>query len=284
MGAHASGAEELSMRTGQGSAPGIRPAGIAAGDRTAVPARAVQVAPPDTAGYLGDARPSLWQERRMGWELLELLASPIYYGVGVPRGDGAPVLLVPGFLGSDDYLTVLHGWLRRVGYRPHLSGIDACLGSLTALTERLERRVAAVTASAGRPVTLVGHSLGGILSGLVARRRPAFVDHVVTLGSPHRPLPPEGGDPKVHALAAWLLWDRAAAERAYYAAPLPDDVRLSSIYSREDAIVDWRTSLVAGPAAAAYRVGGTHVGLAWNVAVYRLLSRLLLADPLDTRP
>jgi pimeloyl-ACP methyl ester carboxylesterase len=132
-------------------------------------------------------------------------------------------------------------------------------------------------------VTLVGHSLGGILSGLVARRRPALVDHVVTLGSPHRPLPLDGGAPQVHALVEWLLWDRVAVERAYYAAPLPAGVRCSSIYSREDAVIDWRTSLVAGPAAAAYRVGGTHVGLAWNAAVYRLLGRLL-ADPSAARP
>ena len=235
--------------------------------------------PPGASDRRGDARPSLWQEQRMGWELLELLASPVYYGVGVPRGDGAPVLLVPGFLGSDEYLTILRSWLRRLGYRPHASGIDACLGSLTALTERLERRVAAVAADAGRPVTLVGHSLGGILSGLVARRRPALVDHVITLGCPHRPELPDRGDPPVHPLAELLLWDRAAAEQAYYAAPLPDGVRLSSIYSREDAVVDWRTSLVAGPAATAYRVAGTHVGLAWNAAVYRLLGRLLLADP-----
>jgi pimeloyl-ACP methyl ester carboxylesterase len=238
-----------------------------------------EAAPPGASDHLGDGRPSLWQEQRMGWELMALLASPVYYGVGVPRGDGAPVVLVPGFLGSDEYLTVLRGWLRRVGYQPYPSGIDACLGSLTALTERLERQVAAVAARAGRPVTLVGHSLGGILSGLVARRRPALVDHVVTLGSPHRPLPPDGGDPQVHALVEWLLWDRVAAERAYYAAPLPAGVRLSSIYSQEDAVIDWRTSLVAGPAAAAYRVRSTHLGLAWNTAVYRLLSQLLLGDP-----
>jgi hypothetical protein len=99
-----------------------------------------------------------------------------------------------------------------------------------------------------------------------------------------RPLPSQGGDRPVDVLAAWLLWDRAAAERAYGAAALPAGVRLSSIYSREDAIVDWRTSLVTGPAAAAYRVGGTHLGLAWNVAVYHLLGRVLLADPPDTRP
>src|SRR5215211_2516209 len=56
--------------------------------------------------------PSLLGERQAGLELLELIGHPVYYGIGVPRGRGAPVLLLPGFLGSDAYLLLLHGWLR----------------------------------------------------------------------------------------------------------------------------------------------------------------------------
>jgi hypothetical protein len=34
-----------------------------------------------------------------GWlELARLLADPVLYGVGVPHGDGSPVVLMPGFL------------------------------------------------------------------------------------------------------------------------------------------------------------------------------------------
>src|SRR5581483_2267656 len=68
-------------------------------------------------------RPSLLLEQRAGLELAELFSSPVYYGAGVPRGVGAPVLLIPGFMGSDSYLTILDGWLRRIGHRPHLSGL-----------------------------------------------------------------------------------------------------------------------------------------------------------------
>src|SRR5690242_19810348 len=71
--------------------------------------------------YLASGRPSLLLEQRAGLELAELYCSPVYHGAGVPWRNGAPVLLIPGFLGSDSYLTVLRGWLRRVGYEPHLS-------------------------------------------------------------------------------------------------------------------------------------------------------------------
>ena len=48
---------------------------------------------------------------------------PVYYGFGVPRGDDSGVVIIPGFLGTDLYLTELHGWLGRIGYRPYFSGI-----------------------------------------------------------------------------------------------------------------------------------------------------------------
>src|SRR5207302_4622923 len=70
-----------------------------------------------------DGRPPLWLEQRATLELWELLVSPVYYGVGVPLGDGAPVLLLAGFMGSDAILDVLHGWLRRMDYRPYRLGL-----------------------------------------------------------------------------------------------------------------------------------------------------------------
>ena len=86
-------------------------------------------------------RSALWQEQRAALELVELLASPVYYGVGVPRGDGGPVLTFPGFLGSDDYLSLLRGWLRRVGYRPYRSGLAVCAGPMRDLLARVRLRV-----------------------------------------------------------------------------------------------------------------------------------------------
>ena len=223
------------------------------------------------------APPAPWQEQqRMGWELLELFASPVYYGIGVPRGDGTPVVLVPGFLGSDDYLAVMRGWLRRVGYRPAPSGIDVCIGSIPALGERVQRQVEGVARGARRPVTLIGHSLGGALAGLVARRRPELVEHIITLGSVHGPPPADDRRTSpVGALARQLLWGHATLEREVFAVPLPAGVQLSSIYSREDTVVDWRTSVVEGPCVACYEVPGTHGGLAWNVQVYRRLGLVL---------
>ena len=52
-----------------------------------------------------------WTEALFGAEILILHATPVYYGLGVPRGDGSAVVIIPGFLGTDVYLTELHAWL-----------------------------------------------------------------------------------------------------------------------------------------------------------------------------
>ena len=222
-------------------------------------------------------RPSLALEQRAGVELAELIASPVYYGLGVPRGDGRTILLLPGFMGSDSYLTVLGGWLRRIGYRPAQSGISFNAGSLKRLLRQVERRCEELAARDGR-LTLIGHSLGGIFARVTAVARPDLVEHVIALGSPLVGNPRDAAHPIVRAIGQILIMDdpRDEAEAMFQLATrLPDEVRLTSIYTREDAVVDYRSCLDEDPNAACYEVRGTHVGLAWNAAVYRLLGRVL---------
>ena len=116
--------------------------------------------------------------------------SAVYCGTGVPHGAGAPVLLVPGFLASDWYLLEMFHWLRRIGYRPYLSRIGRNADCLDVLVGRLFETIEGARAETGRPVHLIGHSLGGMLARSVALRRPAAVASVITLGSPFRGIRP----------------------------------------------------------------------------------------------
>ena len=52
-----------------------------------------------------------------------LLADPVYWGLGVPRGDRHSVLVLPGLFAGDGYLQPLRRWLWRVGYTPLRSGL-----------------------------------------------------------------------------------------------------------------------------------------------------------------
>jgi pimeloyl-ACP methyl ester carboxylesterase len=230
----------------------------------------------------------IWREAFVGLDWLALHSSPVYYGWGVPRGDRSAVVVVPGFMGTDHYLYELYDWLRRIGYRPYLSGIGLNADCLDLLVDRLLQTMKKATAETGGKVHLIGHSLGGILSRSVAASEPESVASIATLGSPFRGI---RSHPMVLQMAE-LVRQRIKRERnnvrppecytgfchcgavEALAAPFPAAVRQAAIYTRSDGIVDWR-SCVSEVTKANYEVAGTHVGLAFNPTVYSILARHL---------
>src|SRR5207253_9531989 len=68
-----------------------------------------------------------------------------------------------------------------------------------------------------------------------------------------------------------------AAFRPDLTAPLAPGLRAVAVHSRSDGIVDWRACL--DPHAEQIEVNSSHVGMAVNSAVYRLLERVVLATP-----
>jgi hypothetical protein len=60
----------------------------------------------------------LWREAFLGMDWIALRMSSVYRGIGIPRGDGSAVVVIPGFMGSDQYLGDMNAWLKRIDYRP----------------------------------------------------------------------------------------------------------------------------------------------------------------------
>jgi triacylglycerol lipase len=223
-------------------------------------------------------------EARIHLELARLLVSATWRGEDVPHGDGAPVLLVPGFLAGDLTLTVMHDWLRRIGHRSYRSGITWNIDCSEAAVRRLDRRLAEVAERTGAPVTLVGHSRGGLLARALAARSPDRVRRVVALGSPLA----SQLDASVLTLAA-VSGARVAQNLVRPHRPHCLTVRcpcpfgadlvapaappVVAIWSRQDGIV--RPSSCRPDDAESREVRGSHVGLGVNVAVYRHLAEVL---------
>src|ERR1700750_3369936 len=65
----------------------------------------------------------IWNEMLVGIEMIYLRLSPVYWGLGVPSGDGSAVVVIPGFLMTDLYLTEFRAWIKRIGYKAYFSGI-----------------------------------------------------------------------------------------------------------------------------------------------------------------
>jgi hypothetical protein len=234
----------------------------------------------------------IWQEALVGVEMLLLRATPVYYGLGVPRGNGAGVVIIPGFLASDIYVLEMYAWLKRIGYQPYYSGIGLnadCPNLL--IGRRLNETIGEARRKTPGKLHLIGHSLGGIIARSVAGSRPQDVASVITLGAPFRgtAMHPRVMD-MVNLVRGQIL--RTHEEKVLpdcYTArctcsfldclrkDMPDGVSETAVYTRTDGLVDWRYCLT-GDAACDFEVTGTHLGLAFNPAVYRLVAHRL-ADP-----
>ncbi len=212
-------------------------------------------------------------------ELSALLRDPVFRGRGVPRGDGRPVLLVPGFLSGDWSLLVMEGWLRRIGYSTRLSGITFNVLHSEHVLAGLRHRLVELEAEHGSRVSLVGHSRGGLLAKVLSQRRPESVEQVILLGSPVADTsdiaPLTQAAVGVVRTANQLSFGRRLHSEGRFAHDLrlPPVVPTTSIYTRSDDVVNFRSCL--RPDIPAISVWGSHNGLVINPEVYRLLGRLL---------
>jgi pimeloyl-ACP methyl ester carboxylesterase len=207
------------------------------------------------------------------------------------------VLLIPGFLAGDGSLGVMREWLRRIGHRPHESGIRLNVDCSNRCLLGLERRLERVADRAGRPVAVVGHSRGGHFAKALAHRRPERVSAAISMGA-GLDAPFDISLPTKAAVAAFRelfahTSDRVARNGCFtdtcrckftgdFAGAFPDEVPLTSIYSRGDGVVWWEACLV--PYADNVEVTGSHIGLAYNRKAYREVARALSRARSRVRP
>ena len=214
------------------------------------------------------AEPRAWFEFNSS-----LLLSPLL--MQAPRGDGHPVLALPGFLASDISMAPMRRYLQALGYDAHAWNMGRNLGGVYSKRRALRELLASIYEAAGRKVSVVGWSLGGVYARDLALQAPDMVRSVITLGSPF------AND--IRATNATRLYEFVSGEgvddvpglREAIAGDLP--VPATSIYSRTDGIVNWRTSLLR-PSATAENIEvhlASHLGLGVNpAALWAVADRL----------
>ncbi len=223
----------------------------------------------------------MWLEGRFYLEFLRLMLDPVFRGEDVPPGLRKPVLLIPGFLAGDWTLRTQYDWLRRAGYRPRLAGLSFNVRYSEVMLKPLIDTLLAMHRKTNARVSVVGHSRGGVLAKVLSHRKPDHVEQVITLGSPLSD--PYDVHPltmaSVHAAHLYntMRYRHAASVEARFLRDLaaPPRVPTTSIYSRSDGVVNWKACL--RPDINAIEVRGSHVGLALNPEVYRILAHLLPA-------
>ena len=191
-----------------------------------------------------------------------------------PRGDGHPVLVMPGLLGGDGSTRAMRVFLRGLGYHVHAWRLGRNWGPTDRIVDGLGDRFRGLVEKHGQKITLVGHSLGGIYARELARRAPDYVRGVVTLGSPVRlgERMSSNAEPVVRALQSRY------SERAKGGLP-PGEIHetvgvpLTAIITMTDGVVHWKTCVVeAGSLQECVVVRGSHSGLIHNPAALHVVA------------
>jgi pimeloyl-ACP methyl ester carboxylesterase len=220
----------------------------------------------------------------------ELIRAIYEYGLGwafsdtlqnmSPKGDGHPVMIIPGLGTSDGSTHYMRNFLGNIGYTPYTWGLGRNLGprnGFDALMDQLVDRVNAILDETGKSeISLVGWSLGGIYAREISKKIPHSIRQVITLGTPFKGQISEKTN--ASALYEFLSKDKSHKDpgilRALAVAP---DVPFTSLYSKTDGVVHWECSIEdPGPKAENVEIpGASHLGMGHNpAAMYVIADRL----------
>ena len=119
------------------------------------------------------------------------------------EGNGRHVMVLPGFMASDQTTSRLRRSLSDAGFQVHGWGLGRNKGIRADVFQRLDDRIEALDVDS--PLTLVGWSLGGLVAREYAKHAPHRVAKVVTLGSPF------SGD--LRANNAWRVYEFVAGHK-----------------------------------------------------------------------
>jgi pimeloyl-ACP methyl ester carboxylesterase len=231
--------------------------------------------------------------RRPSWllQLLEMRAVPELGAYAwmypmlhlAPRGDGHPVLVLPGFLTTGAATFPLRHFLKILGYKSHRWKLGRNLGPVGFKEFEIMHRLKELRHRYARKVSIIGWSLGGLYARELAWMAPEDVRMVITLGTPFRH--------HTSTAVTWLYEDLTGQEEAHMPPELRDRMELpppvpaTAIYSRTDGVVPWRCSLEQ-PAEFAENicVESSHCGLGHNPLVLWAIADRLAQREGEWRP
>lgn len=217
----------------------------------------------------------LMMEGRSVFEMGGYIASaPLFKHMA--KGDGHPVLVLPGLAASDLSTIPLRRFLKKRGYQPYAWQQGRNLGLRDQVLENMLAKVDAIFAEHKRKLSIVGWSLGGIFARELAKLRPEKIRFVISLGSPH------SGDPKAsHATKFYEFVSGHSVKNPPLQTKLSQapSVPTTSIYSKTDGVVAWQNCHQRKPncpnkakQVENIHAHGSHTGLGVNPSVLFIIA------------
>jgi triacylglycerol lipase len=201
------------------------------------------------------------------------------------------VMMIPGFMAGDLTLAPLAKFCEWLGHKTFFTGIWSNSRCPREMVLHLERNLEEIHASFGR-VVIIGHSLGGMYALELGVRRPDLIERVITLGSPVR-----SAQNSCHAFilaTARLISILRGMDHGCLTpscACIMDlmeghpEVPTTAMYSRTDGVVHWESCVDRSGVTTVenIEVTGSHVGMAVNAGVYRVVADRLAMPPREQR-
>jgi pimeloyl-ACP methyl ester carboxylesterase len=189
---------------------------------------------------------------------------------GSPRGDGHPVIVLPGFFTGPNHTLLLRISLAAANYNAIDWGEGFNLGGSEQITRDLTKLLKLTHAKHGK-VSLIGWSLGGLLARALANEHPNLIRNLITLGSPHRADPKKSKlAPVFDLLSPKKLGEMTDADLALVRKDPP--VPITNIYTKSDEVVDWQDCLSdPAPNVRNVEVISSHLTLTHNIEALRVI-------------
>lgn len=193
----------------------------------------------------------------------------------LPRGDGHPVMFVPGFGASDRSMRAMRGIFAELGYATYGWGLGRNIGMNRRIKDGLGQRLQDIFQRHGQKVSLIGWSLGGVYVREMARAQPQLVRRVITLGSPIN------GHPEANNVSSLFHFANRGKKinldwEGFQKRRVPPPVPCTAISSKTDGIVAWRCSQEEpAPNTENVHVASSHFGLAVNPRVLKIVAERL---------
>jgi pimeloyl-ACP methyl ester carboxylesterase len=222
---------------------------------------------------------------------LAMLPQALPFLMRAPRGDGHPVLLVPGFLSSEIPLAAMKAFLQNRGYEVETWGFGRNVGLRRKHVAALEQKVRFMHHKHRRKVSIVGWSLGGAFALYVAHHASECVRGIITLGSPVT-VGPEGSQSPAMVHALYRLVAHPLGSAAHAMQPrvrqlsARPPVPMSCLYSASDGVVPEHQAKFDGDPALHenIRVPGSHCGLGFNAVVLWIVAERLAQPEGEWQP
>jgi pimeloyl-ACP methyl ester carboxylesterase len=241
----------------------------------------------------GARAPKLIYSLLEGRAFLEMAMLPALAPIlaATPKGDGHPVLLVPGFTASDATLVGLRLFLKSRGYHVETWGFGQNTGFKLKFSQALEQKVRFLHHRHGQKVSIVGWSLGGVYGFYTAHNAPECVRTVISLGSPMR-FSPENFQTRALVRAIYRYFAHPMGPVAHLAhvrskvLNSPPPMPSTCIYSLTDGVVPPQASRIEADEGEHENVWvpGSHLGLGFNAAVMWVLADRLAQPEGTWRP